>query len=55
VWLPGLVLLNQFAQGGLRSVLVQDSINPDLPAAPTLCVRSYPQPQFLIHHGFDLE
>jgi hypothetical protein len=55
VQLLGAALLDQGTQGGLRSVLVQDSINPDLPAAPTLCIFSYPQLQFLIRHDCDLE
>jgi hypothetical protein len=53
--LLGSVLLDQGTQGALRSVLVQDSINPDLPTAATFCVCSYPQLQFLIRHGLDLE
>jgi hypothetical protein len=55
VRLLGSVLLDQGTQGGLGSVLVQDSINPDLPAAATLCVCSYPHLKIPICHGLDLE
>jgi hypothetical protein len=34
---------------------MEDPINDYLPAAPTVCVRSYPQLQFLIRHGLNLE
>jgi hypothetical protein len=53
--LLGSVLLDQLAQGALRSVLVQGSINPDLPTAATFCVCSYLHLQLLIRHGFDFE
>jgi hypothetical protein len=55
VRLLGAAVLNQLAQGGLTSVLMKDSINDYLPAAATGCVRSQPQLQFLICHGFDPE
>jgi hypothetical protein len=53
--LLGAALLDQGAEGDLGSVLVQDPINPDLPAAATLRICSYPQLQILIRHGLDLE
>jgi len=53
--LLGAALLNQGAEWGLASVLIKDSINDYFPAAPTLCIFSYPQLQFLIRHDFDLE
>jgi hypothetical protein len=53
--LLGAPLLDQGTQGGLASVLMEGPINDYLPAAPTLCICSYPQLQFLIRHGLDLE
>jgi hypothetical protein len=55
VRLLGAALFNQGAQRGLRSVLVQDPVNRNLPTAATLCVCSYPQLKILIRHGLDLE
>ena len=43
VELPGPALFDQGAQGGLRSVLVQNSIDRDLPAAATVRICSYPE------------
>jgi hypothetical protein len=53
--LLGAALLDQGAEGGLGSVLVQGPINRDLPTAATLCVCSYPQLKILICHGLDFE
>jgi hypothetical protein len=53
--LLGSALLNQDAEGGLRSVLVQGPINAHLPAAAAFCVCSYHQLQLLIRHGLDFE
>jgi len=55
VRLLGAALLDQGAQGGLASVLMEDPINDYLPAAPTFCVSSYPQLGILICHGLNLK